>query len=79
MVVAAVTLLGAAALSALAAPERTLALAIALGGAWAFGWHLVWQLKSLDIDEPDICLEIFRSNRNTGFIPALFFAAALFV
>ena len=53
------------------------ATALALLAPWAFGWHLVWQLGRLDIDDPDICLELFRRNRDTGLIPVLFFAGAL--
>lgn len=31
-------------------------------------WHLAMQLYQLDIDRPDICLRLFRSNRDTGII-----------
>lgn len=59
-------------------PDRTvLALVVAVGGPWAFGWHLAWQNRTLEIDNPDSCLHLFRSNRNAGLIPALFFAASL--
>lgn len=34
--------------------------------------HAAWQLKTLDIDDPDICLMLFRSNRDFGWI--VFFA-----
>ncbi len=53
-----------------------LTLALALGGAWGFGWHLAWQLRRLDIDDNDRCLQLFRSNRNAGLIPVLFLAVA---
>ncbi|MFC2970412.1 4-hydroxybenzoate octaprenyltransferase [Acidimangrovimonas pyrenivorans] len=56
-----------------------LALVVALGGAWGFGWHMAWQLGRLDIDDPDTCLSLFRANRDTGLIPALFLAIAVFV
>ena len=54
-----------------------LALVIALGGPWAMGWHMAWQLRGLDIDDPAKCLQLFRVNRDTGMIPLVFFAAAL--
>lgn len=33
-------------------------------------YHLALQILKLDIDRPDICLNIFRANRNTGLIIA---------
>jgi 4-hydroxybenzoate polyprenyltransferase len=33
-------------------------------------------LQHLDIDDTATCLRLFRSNRDTGLIPALFFAVA---
>ncbi len=53
-----------------------LQLVLALGGVWAFGGHLMWQLARLDTQNPANCLTVFRSNRNAGLIPALFLAAA---
>jgi 4-hydroxybenzoate polyprenyltransferase len=40
------------------------------------GAHLLWQVKSLDIDNPDKCLHLFRSNRETGGLIALSFLLA---
>ncbi|MEO0485626.1 MAG: 4-hydroxybenzoate octaprenyltransferase [Pseudomonadota bacterium] len=54
-----------------------LALVIALGGPWALGWHLTWQLRRLDTSDADLCMRLFRSNRDAGLLPVLFFAAAL--
>ncbi len=54
-------------------------MAIALAGVWAFGWHLAWQLRRLNIDDPENCMRIFRSNRDAGLILALFLAAAAFL
>ncbi|MGI9391611.1 MAG: 4-hydroxybenzoate octaprenyltransferase [Boseongicola sp.] len=65
-------------ISALAPNANVLQLVLALGGVWFFGWHLAWQLRQLDIDRPDICLRLFRSNRDAGLIPLLFFAFAHF-
>jgi 4-hydroxybenzoate polyprenyltransferase len=56
-----------------------LALVIALGGPWAMGWHMAWQLRGLDIDNPSKMLQLFRANRDTGMIPLAFFGAALLV
>ena len=44
--------------------------------AWAFGWHLVWQLRRLDIDDPENCMILFRANREAGLIVAVGFAIA---
>ncbi|MEM9583264.1 MAG: 4-hydroxybenzoate octaprenyltransferase [Pseudomonadota bacterium] len=53
-----------------------LPLVIALIGAWGLGWHMMWQLRQLDTENPDNCLKLFRSNRDAGLIPALFLAIA---
>jgi 4-hydroxybenzoate polyprenyltransferase len=76
--IATVTLLGLAALMALG-QASILALVLALAGIWGMGWHMVWQLQRLDIDDAEICLQLFRSNRDAGAIPALFFALAALV
>jgi len=57
--------------------QGPLALAVAFGGVWALGWHLAWQLTHLATDDPEICLRLFRSNRNAGLIPVPFLAAAI--
>ncbi len=53
--------------------------AMAVNIAWPFyvglalaGAQLVWQIRSVEIDNPDSCLQVFRSNRTFG---ALIFAA----
>ncbi|MDJ0627875.1 MAG: 4-hydroxybenzoate octaprenyltransferase [Rhodobacter sp.] len=74
-----VVLMTSAVIAALVPEANLLVLTLALGGPWAFGWHLVWQMRRLDIDDADICLRIFRSNRETGLIPVLFLAVALLV
>lgn len=45
----------------------------------AFGAHLVWQMTRLDIDSPEVCLMLFRANRNAGLIAALILATAAIV
>ncbi|WP_233417136.1 4-hydroxybenzoate octaprenyltransferase [Halovulum marinum] len=74
--VAAVCLLAVAAVLALA-PRGGLALLAGIGGAWAFGWHLAWQLRQLDIDDGPTCLRLFRSNREAGLLPVAGFGFAL--
>jgi 4-hydroxybenzoate polyprenyltransferase len=74
--VATVTLMGLAVLMALLPGGNILALVVALAGVWAMGWHMAWQLGRLDIDDVGTCLRLFRSNRDAGALPALFFAVA---
>jgi 4-hydroxybenzoate polyprenyltransferase len=72
-----VTLMTLAVVLALVDRSNVLALVVALGGPWAMGWHMAWQLRMLDIDDADNCLRLFRANRDTGLIPVPFLAAAL--
>src|SRR3954469_8571582 len=37
-------------------------------GCVFFGAHLGWQIERLDIDNPDWCLRLFKSNRDAGLI-----------
>jgi 4-hydroxybenzoate polyprenyltransferase len=64
---AAVVLIGYAAYLAGAGPIFWLGLA-------AFAAHLAWQIRRLDIRDPDLCLALFKSNRDAGLI---LFAALL--
>ena len=32
------------------------------------GLHMIWQIKNLDIDNPDQCLKLFKSNNTFGWI-----------
>jgi 4-hydroxybenzoate polyprenyltransferase len=51
---------------------------LALLGVAGFAAHLVWQMRGLDIDAPEVCLRLFRANRDAGLIiTAAFVAAAL--
>ncbi len=77
--VAAVVLMAVAVVMALTDDRSVLALIVALGAPWAFGWHLAWQNRVLDTDDPDVCMRLFRSNRNAGLIPALFIAMSIFL
>ncbi len=71
-----VTLMALAVLS-VAIEKSPAALLLALCGPWAMGWHLAFQLRQFDADDNPKLLQIFRSNNQAGFIPVLFFAAAL--
>ena len=37
-------------------------------GCVFFGAHLGWQIERLDIDDPDLCLKLFKSNRDAGLM-----------
>ncbi|MEM1236526.1 MAG: 4-hydroxybenzoate octaprenyltransferase [Pseudomonadota bacterium] len=71
-----VTLMAVAIIGALI-DASPLVMAIALGGPWAMGWHMAWQLRRLDTSDPELCMVLFRSNRDAGLLAALFFALAL--
>ncbi|WP_099824362.1 4-hydroxybenzoate octaprenyltransferase [Oceaniglobus indicus] len=77
--VATVLLMSAAIIVALAPLANPLVLVIALGGPWAMGWHMAWQLRRLDIDDSPRLLALFRSNRDAGLIAALFLALSQLV
>ncbi|TNC51516.1 4-hydroxybenzoate octaprenyltransferase [Rubellimicrobium rubrum] len=73
--VATVALMGFAAILA-GVQGSALALVLALGGPWAMGWHMTWQLRRFDPEDAQGLLRLFRSNRDAGLIPALAFALA---
>jgi 4-hydroxybenzoate polyprenyltransferase len=58
---AAVLLIGVAGLLAGAGAAFAIGLAI-------FAAHLAWQIRRLDIADPALCLEVFKSNRNAGLL-----------
>jgi len=74
---ATVGLMGLAVIFSALPDASILAMVLALGGPWAMGWHMAWQLRGLDIKDPAKMLQLFRANRDTGMIPLLFFGAAL--
>ncbi|QCK86023.1 4-hydroxybenzoate octaprenyltransferase [Phreatobacter aquaticus] len=41
---------------------------IAVLGLLVFALHLAWQIARLDIEDPDLCLRLFQSNRDAGLI-----------
>ncbi|MEM9579856.1 MAG: 4-hydroxybenzoate octaprenyltransferase [Pseudomonadota bacterium] len=73
-----VTFMGLAVVQA-AADLHILALVIAIGGPWAFGWHMNWQLRQFDPRNGSDLVRIFRSNRDAGLLAVLFFAIAVAV
>ena len=77
--VSTVALMGLAIIQALLPAASVLALVLALAGPWAMGWHMAWQLRGFDTEDPARMLYLFRLNRDTGFIPLIFLAAALLV
>ena len=74
--IAAVFLLCAALVMEMNDQINIISLLVAIMGIWAFGMHLTWQLRKLDIDDVDICLVLFRSNRDAGILPILGFTLA---
>lgn len=72
-----VGLMAVAIILALQPNASILALVLALAGPWAMGWHMAWQLRGFDPEDDSKMLRLFRANRDTGFIPLIFFAAAL--
>ena len=71
-----VFLMATAIVVALVPNANVMVLTLALSGSWAFGWHMVWQLRRLDTEDWTVCMRLFRSNRDAGLICALFLAAA---
>jgi 4-hydroxybenzoate polyprenyltransferase len=43
-------------------------------GIAVFAVHLAWQVWRIDVDDPTLCLRLFKSNRDAGL---LLFAAML--
>ena len=41
---------------------------LALTGLVLFAAHLGWQIVKLDVDDPALCLRLFKSNRDAGLI-----------
>ncbi|KCV80820.1 4-hydroxybenzoate polyprenyltransferase [Actibacterium atlanticum] len=74
---ATVILLTAAIVAAMLSQASFFTMMIGVLGAWAAGWHMAWLLSRLDTENPDVCLTLFRSCRDTGLIPVLFLAVAL--
>ena len=76
--IATVGLIGAAGILA-TLEAGILPLALSICAAPAMGWHLMWQMSRFDPDNGAGLVKLFRSNRDAGLIPVLFFACALFL
>ncbi len=74
-----VVLMSLSVIYALAPLANPLKMSLGLAGAWAMGWHMNWQLGKLDINNTQMCLRLFRSNRDAGLLAALFLAITMFV
>jgi 4-hydroxybenzoate polyprenyltransferase len=48
---------------------------VALAGVLAFAFHLFRQVRTIDVNDPALCLSLFRSNRDAGL---LLFAGLVF-
>ncbi|NVK13458.1 MAG: 4-hydroxybenzoate octaprenyltransferase [Rhodobacteraceae bacterium] len=77
-IVAFVCLMAMAVIGAMLESASILALVLALAAPWAMGWHMTWQLRAFDADNNARLLQLFRLNRDTGLIPLIFFALAMF-
>ncbi|MDC0658479.1 4-hydroxybenzoate octaprenyltransferase [Leisingera sp. SS27] len=73
-----VCLMAMAVIGAMLESASVLALVLALAAPWAMGWHMTWQLRAFDADNNARLLQLFRLNRDTGLIPLIFFALAMF-
>ncbi len=77
--VVSVSLMGVAAMLALTPLDNKIPVLIGIAAAWAFGLHLNWQMRKLDINDPGVCLYLFRSNRDAGLIAAALFGASALI
>ena len=57
-------------------PLKDNVLIVALLGPTTFGLHMIWQVISLNIQNKLNLLKLFRSNREAGLFPVLFFFIA---
>ncbi len=53
------------------------ALLVVLAGIWAFGLHLMWQLRKLDVNNVETCMKLFRSNRDAGLLLVVIWSLAM--
>ena len=74
--IASVILMALAVILAVNLGGNPVPLLVALLAVWGFGLHMTWQLRRLDINDGDICLHLFRSNRDAGLIVAALFGLA---
>ena len=60
----------------IAIPLKDNVLIVALLGPITFGLHMIWQIVRLNTENKSNLLELFRSNREAGLFPVLFFVIA---
>lgn len=46
-------------------------------GVFAFIAHLIWQMRRLDVDDGEVLIRLFRSNRDAGLLPIAVFLVAM--
>ena len=56
-----------------------ISLFLCLLGVLGFAFHSFWQISKIVPEDGTILLRLFRSNRNAGLIPVLFFLLAVFI
>ena len=59
--------------------RSTLSRVVAFMAVPSFAGHLAWQMSRISLNDTAVLLRLFRSNRNAGLLPVLFFACALVV
>ena len=37
-------------------------------GLFVFAGHLAWQVRAVRIDDPALCLRLFKANRDAGLL-----------
>jgi 4-hydroxybenzoate polyprenyltransferase len=76
---AAILLFGAAISQAIPIERPGMAMIVAPAyiGLGAGGLHMLWQMKHLDIDNPEQCLRLFRSNNQFGWLLFAGFAVSV--
>ena len=60
----------------IAIPLKDNVLIVALLGPITFGLHMMWQIVRLNTENKSNLLKLFRSNREAGLFPVLFFVIA---
>ena len=60
-------------------PSNPFVLLFVFMGLCGFSIHLSIQLRKLDINDTQKCLNLFRSNREAGLIPIVFWALAIMI
>jgi 4-hydroxybenzoate polyprenyltransferase len=59
--------------------RSTLSRVVAFMSVPSFAGHMMWQMSRISLNDTAVLLRLFRSNRDAGLLPVLFFACALVV